>query len=364
MEIGFVYIKDNFSKGSMGVYSSNLINALIPLAEKRGDTIRLITNDGSIDYDKKIIVDYNQQSKRIFNLRLAKEIKKKCNCDILHYPDALPLNFKQNTKLVFTYHGIASLDIGPKLTGVNPIKNKLILTFMRYMKYRVDYGIIVSKSELNELLKLNIVPTNKKVIYHGINHDVFKKISSKKVKNKLEKYNLNPNYIFHLSNYSLKKNVFRLVDAFSHASIGTKLVLGGDVPNTIKKYVSKHKIKNIKYTGYIPPEDLPFIYNGAKTFIYPSLHESFGLPILESMACGTPVITSNIYSMPEIGGKAGIYVDPFNKESIKHAIEKIVTDSNYRNKKVKEGIKRASMFTWEKCAKSTYGVYKQLEDIK
>ncbi|MDO8735163.1 MAG: glycosyltransferase family 1 protein, partial [Elusimicrobiota bacterium] len=115
---------------------------------------------------------------------------------------------------------------------------------------------------------------------------------------------------------------------------------------------------DIILTGYITEEENICLYNAASVFVFPSLYEGFGLPILEAMACGTPVITSDVYSMPEVAGDAAIMVNPEKISEITAAILKIVKDENLRKSLIEKGFQRAKLFNWEKTARKTLEVYR------
>jgi glycosyltransferase involved in cell wall biosynthesis len=118
-------------------------------------------------------------------------------------------------------------------------------------------------------------------------------------------------------------------------------------------------IKQIHLTGYVVNDDLPAIYNQSDLFLYPSLRESFGIPMLEAMACGIPVITSNTSSMPEISGGAAILVDPFQPEELTFAINHVLSDQKLRLKLREAGFKQASQFSWQKMASKVLEIYKE-----
>jgi glycosyltransferase involved in cell wall biosynthesis len=118
-------------------------------------------------------------------------------------------------------------------------------------------------------------------------------------------------------------------------------------------------IERIHLTGYVTNTDLPAIYNQCRIFLYPSLRESFGIPMLEAMRCGVPVITSNTSSMPEItGGEAAYIVDPFKPEEITAGIEKILSDENYRNNLIEKGFRQSAKFSWKNMAQKVLELYK------
>jgi glycosyltransferase involved in cell wall biosynthesis len=113
-------------------------------------------------------------------------------------------------------------------------------------------------------------------------------------------------------------------------------------------------------TGYIPDEELPFLYNAADLFVYPSLYEGFGLPVLEAMACGVPVITSNISSLPEIVGAAGVLVNPNEINELADKIYNVLTDRQFHDELGNEGLARSRLFSWARTAKETLAVYRQV----
>jgi glycosyltransferase involved in cell wall biosynthesis len=175
-------------------------------------------------------------------------------------------------------------------------------------------------------------------------------------------------YILSLCTLEPRKNLNLLIHAFSdfiqsYPNTDLNLVLvgiGGWKNNAIFQAVECNSlIKNrIVFTGYVPDQDLAPIYSGALTFVYPSLYEGFGLPPLEAMQCGTPVITSNSSSLPEVVGDAGILVDPKDQSELSHAIWRMVNDSEVRSHLSQKSLIRAQQFSWSKCVDQTIEVYK------
>ncbi len=118
--------------------------------------------------------------------------------------------------------------------------------------------------------------------------------------------------------------------------------------------------KYIKFTGFAPDEDLPIYYNACEAFVYPSFYEGFGLPPLEAMNCGTPVITANVTSIPEVVGDGGLIINPYNEQDLQHAMELILSSETLRNEYSRLALERAKFFSWEITAKNTLAVY---EDV-
>jgi alpha-1,3-rhamnosyl/mannosyltransferase len=117
--------------------------------------------------------------------------------------------------------------------------------------------------------------------------------------------------------------------------------------------------KRIILTGYVDEPTLACLYSGASAFVYPSLYEGFGLPVLEAMACGCPVVCSNRASLPEVAGDAAIQIDPHDPEALAHSLEKVLHDSDLRNRLITAGLQRARLFSWKKTASETLDIFKR-----
>lgn len=292
---------------------------------------------------------------------------------------------KDKVKFVVTLHGVAPLVLPPNNYYNTPnIQNKLFtrsfITLQRIytsfqiikwnvIKNKIDFMITVSNSEKQNIVeKLKISDEKIEVIYHGIDHENFKPMNNIEICEELRrKYGINFDFILHVSSYQPKKNVEGIIEAFAflkkNTRIKEKLVIVGRQPESVKMLARRlGLVKDVVFLGHVPYEDLPKIYNLAKVFVFPSFHESFGMPILEAMACGCPVITSNVFSMPEIAGDAAILVNPYKIEEIAEAIYKVLSDENLRRKLKRNGLKRAKRFTWEKSARAHLKVYKEVTD--
>jgi glycosyltransferase involved in cell wall biosynthesis len=175
-------------------------------------------------------------------------------------------------------------------------------------------------------------------------------------------------YLLSLCTLEPRKNLDLLIRAFSdfvqaHPDTELNLVLVGTSgwknDKIFQTVQDNSQIKNrIVFTGYVPDQDLAPIYGGALSFVYPSLYEGFGLPPLEAMQCGTPVITSNSSSLPEVVGDAGILVDPRDQSELSHAIWRLVNDAELRSQLSQKSLIRAQQFSWSKCVDKTIEVYK------
>lgn len=202
-------------------------------------------------------------------------------------------------------------------------------------------------------------------VHHGIDHDIFRPIPDAKTK-VMQKYGLERDFILHVSNYSLRKNPSGLLSTFEQLvedGVNVDLVITG---NRWREKIQQFPKRNLKVTqrikvlGSVPIEDLPLFYSAAQLFFFPTYHENFGFPNIEAMACGAPVVTSKVYSVPEVTGDAAILCDPDSVSDFVTAIRHVLEDDNLRNEMIGKGLEHARRFTWEKCAKETIEVYKEV----
>ena len=163
-----------------------------------------------------------------------------------------------------------------------------------------------------------------------------------------DRYALPFPYLLCVSNRKLHKNEFRLVTAFARSRVSdVHLVFTGEPSSGIMKCIEQEQVKDrVHFTGIVPESTLPALYRAAEALVCPSLYEGFGLPILEAMACGTPVLTSNVTALPEVAGDAALLVDPASVEQITNSIERIVSDTSLRSCLRQKGLARAAQFSW------------------
>jgi len=232
---------------------------------------------------------------------------------------------------------------------------------------RSHHIITVSENSKSEIIKyLNVSEEKISVIYGGY-ADIFKLESDDRLSSDVKrKYNITGNYLLYVGTLEPRKNLLGLIRAYaqSRAKDDFILVLAGGKGwqyENIFKLVRELKLENrIIFTGYVPENDLPGLYQGATLFVYPSFYEGFGLPPLEAMACGLPVIVSHTTSLPEVVGDAGVYVDPNDVEQISFSIDTVLSDSELRQTLIQRGLERAKLFSWEKAAKETLKLYQKV----
>ena len=222
--------------------------------------------------------------------------------------------------------------------------------------------ICFSEFTKQEILERVDLPEEKiMVIYHGLDHDLFRVYTDCKTD-----LDLPEKFMFCVGSIEPRKNLLGLLQAFNSLDAAIKkeyhLVLAGFKGWENEEIMDMIKInqENIHYLGYISDQELAHVYNLATLFVYPSFYEGFGLPVLEAMACGTPVVTSYASSIPEVGGDAVVYCDPHEPKDIKEKILKLLTDHDLQQEKRTKGLNRAKMFTWERSAKEHLALFKKV----
>jgi alpha-1,3-rhamnosyl/mannosyltransferase len=250
-------------------------------------------------------------------------------------------------------------------------------------KYMLDTGLkrslkradaIVTDSEFSKREILKYFPEHENklhVVPCGVNLTRFNpNCTITQVNQVKEKYNINSDYFLYIGTIEPRKNLERLMKAYkifcdSNNNKDTpKLVLAGGkgwLDSTIYSTVEELKITDkVIFTQYIASEDMTPLLCGALCFVFPSLYEGFGMPPLEAMACGTPVLTSNSASLPEVVGDCALICDPYSEKDIASKLSELYNNATLRTHLSKSGIDRAKMFTWEKSAELLYDIYKEV----
>lgn len=376
------------SYGGIRTFQKNLINHLL----KNGKNNYLLINIGenltkNIPKERYSVIQFdipkdlrylanNSALRTIFNREYQlltgdlKKIKSKIGEEIIlpqklrgehldifhglgHY---VPVYWPDNYKKIMTVYDISPIlfpEVYPKNTA-------------RYYKYIfskrlevADKIIAISKNTKKDLIKQFQVSENKiEIVYPGI-EPKYKPIFKTKDK-----------YILSVGTLQPRKNYAVLIRAFSllKGDIEHNLVIVGKKGwkyKEIFKEVKKLGLENrVVFKGYLSDDKILRVYNDADLFVFPSLYEGFGLPPLEAMACGTPVLASNTSSLPEVIGDAGLMIDPHSAENLANAMYEMLTNNSLRQVLIKRGFKNVKRFTWEKTAEKTLEVYKKVHDEK
>jgi glycosyltransferase involved in cell wall biosynthesis len=232
---------------------------------------------------------------------------------------------------------------------------------------RAQRIIVISDFIRNEAIQsFGFSPEKLTTIHPGVDREIYRVYDPQDLLPTREKYRLPENFILFVGSLEPRKNLERLLLAYQNlekpARSEVKLVLAGFKGWENERIVSL--IRNMKtdvfYLGYLPQEDLAKIYNLARLFIYPSLYEGFGLPPLEAMACGCPVIVSHAASLPEVCGEGAFYVNPCDVGSIARGIDRVLKDEGLRILLASKGRERASQFSWEKSARAHLKLFEEI----
>lgn len=222
--------------------------------------------------------------------------------------------------------------------------------------------ITISEFTKKEIVKNYGFPKDKIfVCYPGFDRSQFRSQGKDRVEKVKIKYGISGDYLFYLGTIQPRKNLIRLLEAVKGLK-EIKLVIAGKKGWLYDEFFQKvAEMKDrVIVTDFVPDEDLPALFSGAKAFVLPSLYEGFGIPVIEAMACGCPVVVSNVSSLPEVVDDAGVLVNPNSIESIKEGIDKVLKGENFAQELSQKGLKTAQKFSWEKCAKE---VLKVLESV-
>ncbi|NWJ44790.1 MAG: glycosyltransferase family 4 protein [Chloroflexi bacterium] len=291
---------------------------------------------------------------------------------LIHAPDALfipahVLPLYHPLRSVVTIHDLGYLYHPEAHT---PLSRMYLNWSTRFSALKSRLVISVSQATANDLERhYGISPEKIRVIPHGYDREQFKPIKdSSLIAYVRTKYNIEPGpYIFYVGTIQPRKNLERLMEAFAAlvrdenfdypARHQLQLVLGGKPgwmsEPIMQKAVALNLPEQIKLVGYVSDMDLPALYSGAEAFTFPSLYEGFGLPALEAMACGVPVICSNAGSLPEVVGDAALLHHPLDAKAIEWNLRRLLCNPQLRGEMINKGLRRAALFSWEKCADET-----------
>jgi len=357
-------------KTGVGWYIYNIVKELSK--SDRNDYIAEFINfmgrhdvKSQIDYDIKIkqnkMLTYTMYNFLTKKLNIRHNLIFGTKSDIYHFFNfTIPKNIKG--KVINTIYDTVFIS-APETMG-----DRKELEEYKYGAQKSDLIITISESAKNDIIKnLGVDEDKIEIVHPGIDLENY---SQKYEKEELErirkKYNLPSEYILYLGTIEPRKNIERIIKAFikykEKVDDDLKFVIvgkkGWKYENIMKLIESMGT--DIIITGYIDEEDKIPIYKLAQFFTFPSLYEGFGMPVLEAMAAGVPVVTSNVSSLPEVAGDAAILVNPLNEDEIFEAYKKIRNDSNYREEMILKGYEQAKKYQWKYSAKKLEEIYDKI----
>jgi glycosyltransferase involved in cell wall biosynthesis len=269
--------------------------------------------------------------------------------------------------------------------SVVTIHDCIHLRFPQYLSSRLAYAyalsslwvathrssrvLTVSEASKRDILRYFRVPEGKiDVIYNAIDERFGEAPDEEEVARVRERYQLNDPFILYAGNIKPHKNLERLIEAFHMLRRGNLehvklLIIGDEISKyaTLRRAVHKYKLhKHVRFFGFVPDRMLAVLYRLARVFVFPSLYEGFGLPPLEAMASGTPVVTSNVSSLPEVVGDAAVLIDPYRPDAIADAVTRVLTDPALHEELRQRGLQRVRDFSWERSVRRVRQIYEEV----
>lgn len=360
-------IKWSYGTG-IGNYTYCLIEKLCEIDAKNDYTFLWPDNDPyhCIPFSKK----YNYYSLPKDDLREEVEIPFWLSlekADLFHLPqNGFRTPNIRSTKLVVTIHDLIPYVL-PEI--VRPSFLKRFISEMPFIVERADHIITVSQASKNDIInvfgvvpeKISVVPSAPSLSFHPLPPTETKQTL-------INRFQLKKPFILYVGGLNPRKNVMELIYAYSK--------IYRDLPDRQQLVIlgpnSKHRDQleslvyvlelgnDVLFPGFVNSEDLPLFYNGADLFVYPSLYEGFGLPPIEAMACGTPVITSNVSSLPEVVGDAAIQVNPYDTLQLAEAIFRILSNQKLRTDLIDKGLRHSIKYDWNNIATQILEIYKNV----
>lgn len=360
-------------KTGVGVYALNLLTKIYETDKINQYYILSQDDDDSLNFIKRTNFKI---------IRLHGKIFRKFFFRIIAEQFYIPvLVFKYKIKLVHSLHYSFPVFLTcSKIVTIHDLtffkypENHLLVKryyfrfFTRLAAILADRIITVSKSSARDFIqKFNFNPSKIYVVFHGKNESYQPELDKKQITFVKNKLNIQGEYLLFLGTIEPRKNVNNLILAFKELiaeKIDLKLVIAGKkgwyYEEVFKLAKNLNLAKRIIFTGFLEDKDVPYLIGGAKIFVYPSLYEGFGIPVLEAISCGIPTITSNISSMPEIVENAGLLIDPKNINEIYSAIKRLLVSEELYIQLKQKSVEQAKKFSWEQAARDTIKVYESV----
>jgi glycosyltransferase involved in cell wall biosynthesis len=371
MRIAFDAKRAFYNNTGLGNYSRNTIRQLSTFFPENEYLLYTPKNSNAIRFERalntKVILPTSFSGKLfksfwrsyLINTQIAFD-----KPDIYHgLSNEIPYGIKSTkTKTVVTIHDLIFLRF-PDL--YKPADRKIYDRKFRYASETADIVIAVSQQTANDIMEFyKISETRIKVVYQGCNPLFFKQIDDFQKTSFRKKHQLPDEYLLYIGTIEERKNLLGVIEAIHKNNVQIPLIAIGRKTtyfDKIQDYIKQNNLeKRILFFENLPNTDLPAFYQCAKVFVYPSFFEGFGIPILESLASGTPVITSEGSCFGEAAGPTSVFVNPNHHESIAEGIKKVLSSKDLRVNMIVDGRKYAQNFTEEQVAKNLMNTYEQL----
>ncbi len=368
MRIGIDARTTYYRKAGIGQYILRLIEGLAEVDSRNEYLILQSRKDKDIlahGSNFKRVSLWTPSHHRLEQFTLPLEINR-LNLDVLHSPDFIP-PFRCSCKSVITIHDLAFLLYPHFLTR----ESARYYGQIDQAVIHADHIIAVSEATKRDAIRLLGVPERKITVIYEAASPIYHPLDKEEARRKVgERYGLNDDFILFVGTIEPRKNLPTLLRAYRQLlddyRVEANLVVAGRrgwLFEEVFELTDELRLtERVHFLGRVPVGDLPYLYNAAQLLVLPSFYEGFGLPPLEAMACGTPVVVSNVSSLPEVVGDAGLLVDPEDAPGLAVAIWRVLTDEELRVELVGKGLKRAKCFSWEKAARRTLEIYLRLAE--
>jgi len=295
---------------------------------------------------------------------------RKLGVDVLHVPYwAPPISTALPT--VVTVHDLIPLLLKPYRGG---LLVRLYTAFMRATSPHATLLLTDSEASRRDIVEhLNVLPDRVRTVYLAVDK-AYSDLSGfpKPDRSILEQFGVQPGYVLYLGGFDVRKNVRGVCAAFARAVQAVPdahLVIAGKLPAADSEFAPDPRRlaqeagiseERVHFVDFVPEAAKPALYRGARVFIFPSIYEGFGLPPLEALACGTPVVGSNASSLPEVVGDAGVLVDPADVDGMAKALVRLLTDDTFHTELRERALRQAARFSWATAARETYRAYQDV----
>jgi glycosyltransferase involved in cell wall biosynthesis len=289
------------------------------------------------------------------------QVLRRIGADLVHAP-VFVAPLVASCPSVITIHDLSFLRFPELFRSAN----RLYLTTMTRMSARRARRVIaVSRHAARESVELlGVEPSRIEVVYHGVD-PAFRPLPTEQVEAFRQRLGLPARFALFVGTLEPRKNLSRLIEAFARIpDSGARLIIAGGkgwLYDGLFCHVERLGLQDrVSFVGYVPQDHLPLWYGAATVFVYPSLYEGFGLPVLEAQACGVPVLTSSVSSLPEAAGDASLLLDPYDVEALAANIHRLLHDRPLRERLREKGLVHAGQFSWVRTARETAEVYRRV----
>lgn len=354
----------------IGTYTYQLINSLNKVDSTSSYLLFMPdSSEGSINLNSNFRITGITENRRdnFWDEINIPNILEDADIELYHVPQngvGLPDNKK--CSFVITLHDVIPCKM-PETVSERYLK--IFTEEMPHIVSQCDGIITVSNYSKKDIVETFNYPKEKIFVTELAAEDIYRPLNKDICKSLIKQYySIGENYILYIGGFSPRKNIVGLIEAFSNFKSkykkDIKLVIAGKQGISYSTYLKRvrelHVEDSVIFPGFIPIEHLPYFYNAAELFVYPSFYEGFGLPPVEAMSCGAPVIASNITSIPEVLGDSAFLIDPYDANSLSDAMYRVLSDEKLRLKLIMKGFVRAAELNWKETARKTVIAYNKI----